>query len=108
MESFSLQVAVESAMAMIRQIDLFINTTVPFKLAKDDTKQAELGAILYQCIEALRIASMLLHPVIPAKMDELHKAIGIEMPEESIETALCWGGTQVGTRVTKVALFPRV
>ena len=108
MESFSLQVAVESAMAMIRQIDLFINTTVPFKLAKDDTKQAELGAILYQCIEALRIASILLHPVIPAKMDELHKAIGIEMPEESIETALCWGGTQAGTRVTKVALFPRV
>jgi hypothetical protein len=41
-------------------------------------------------------------------MDELHKAIGIEMPEESIETALCWGGTQAGTRVTKVALFPRV
>ena len=108
MESFSLQEAVESAMSIIRKIDLFINTTAPFKLSKDETKQAELGAILYQCIEALRIASMLLHPIIPVKMDELHQAIGVEMPSGNIRSALAWGGMQAGTTIHKVALFPRV
>ena len=46
MENFALQEAVESAMRIIRKIDLFINEKLPFKLAKDETKQAELGTIL--------------------------------------------------------------
>jgi methionine--tRNA ligase len=108
MDTFLLQEAVESAMSIVRQVDLFINTTAPFKLAKDETKQVELGAILYQCIEALRIASILLHPVIPVKMDELHQAIGVEMPSQNSTHALTWGGTQPGTKIQKVALFPRV
>jgi len=108
MESFSLQEAVESAMSIVRQVDLYINTTAPFKLAKDETKQAELGTILYQCIEALRIASMLLHPVIPVKMDELHQAIGVEMPRGNSTPTLAWGGMQAGTTIQKIALFPRV
>jgi len=108
MENFSLQEAVESAMGIIRKIDLFINETAPFKLAKDETKQAELGTILYQCLEALRIASMLLHPVIPEKMDEFHKAIGVELPSGDIRPLLAWGGMKAGTAVKKIALFPRV
>ena len=108
MENFSLQEAVESAMGIIRKIDLFINETSPFKLAKDETKQAELGTILYQCLEALRIASLLLHPVIPEKMDEFHKAIGVELPSGDIRPLLAWGGMKAGTAVKKIALFPRV
>ena len=108
METFSLQEAVECAMSIVRQVDLFINTTAPFKLAKDETKQEELGAILYQCIEALRISSILLHPVIPVKMDELHNALNVEMPKQNTSTALEWGGMEPGTTIQKVALFPRV
>lgn len=108
MESFSLQEAVESAMGIVRQIDVFINTTAPFKLAKDETKQTELGEILYKCIEALRIASILLHPVIPVKMDKLHKAINIKMPRGDVGSTLTWGGMKPGTKVRKIALFPRV
>ena len=77
-------------------------------LAKDETKQAELGTILYQCIEALRIASILLHPVIPVKIDELHQAIGVEMQSGNSTSALAWGGTKAGTTIQKIALFPRV
>jgi len=108
MDSFSLQVAIEEAIGVIRQIDLFINTTEPYKLAKDSANNAELGAILYQCIEALRIASILLHPVMPAKMDELYAALSSKMPSGDTSTSLTWGGMKAGTKVTKVALFPRV
>ncbi len=108
METFSPQEAVGSAMSIVRQIDLFINTTAPFKLAKDESKQTELGAILYQCIEALRVASVLLHPVIPVKMDELHQAIGVKMPVGNTHSTLAWGGMRPGTLIQKVALFPRV
>jgi methionyl-tRNA synthetase len=108
MESFSLDKAVEIPMSLIRDVDLFINDTAPFKLAKDETKQAELGAILYQCLETLRIASVLLTPVIPQKMKEFHHAMGISLDTKSFDECCQWGGTEVGTSVTKVALFPRV
>jgi len=108
MECFSLDNAVEVAMGLIRDVDLFINDTAPFKLAKDETKRGELGAILYQCLETLRIASILLTPINPHKMNEFHKALGIHDTETPFEELIQWGGLQVGTTVTKVALFPRI
>ena len=103
MEQFIIGQAVETAMGLIRRVDLFINDTEPYKLAKDDSRQEDLGAILYQCLEVLRIASVLLMPVIPEKMKTFHDATSID-PNEP----LAWGGVKAGTSVSKVALFPRL
>ncbi len=108
MESFSLGTAFEAPMTLIRDIDLFINDTAPFKLANDETKQPQVAAILYQCIESLRIASVLLATLLPNKMNEFHQAIGVDTNQGSFEDLLSWGGIQEGAIITKVALFPRV
>jgi methionyl-tRNA synthetase len=108
MESFSLSTATEGAMGLIRDVDLFINETAPFKLAKDESKHKELGAILYQCLETLRIAMVLLSPVIPNKTKEFHEAIHTELCGNDLQALTQWGGLRPGTTVSKVALFPRV
>jgi methionyl-tRNA synthetase len=95
-------------MCLIRDVDLFINDTAPFKLAKDESKQAELGAILYQCIETLRIATLLLSPVIPSKTKEFHKAIQSDECNGNLQNQAKWGQMQPGAVVSKVALFPRI
>ncbi len=108
MESFSLSQAIESVMVLIREVDVFINETAPFKLAKDESKTPELGAILYQCLETLRIASILLDPVIPIKMNEFRTAICAETTNHTFEKETAWGGLEAGIKIEKVALFPRV
>jgi methionyl-tRNA synthetase len=109
MEQFEVTQSVEAGMELIREVDLFINDTAPFKLAKDESKAPELGAILYQCLEVLRIASLILQPVIPGKMEAFHKAIGMEQqPDQTFALLMQWGGLKAGTRIHKVALFPRV
>jgi methionyl-tRNA synthetase len=108
MESFSIAKAMEQGMQLIRDVDLFINDTAPFKLAKDDSKQAELGAILYQCLETLRIATLLLSPALPIKMKEFHEAIGVSLCSENLPEIAVWGVLKPGTSIVKVALFPRV
>ena len=108
MEAFALDKAIESAMCLIREVDLFINETAPFKLAKDETKTAELGAILYQCLEVLRISSILLDPVIPSKMNEFRIAISAQTINDTFSETIAWGGIKNGSTVEKVALFPRV
>jgi methionyl-tRNA synthetase len=102
---------------LVTEIDVFIQATEPFKLAKDASRTAELGAILYQCLEALRIAGVLLAPVMPVKMAELDAALAGGAPAAGGTPAapaaptaerVRWGGLRPGTQVAKLALFPRV
>ncbi len=67
------------------RVDSYINETRPFSIAKalDDEPIAGgipnrvwLGAILYHCAEALRIASLFLYPAMPDKMAELWRDWG--------------------------------
>jgi methionyl-tRNA synthetase len=60
---------------LVRAVDLYINRTEPFKLAKfaatDPAKKRELAAILTVCAEALRVAALLLTPAMPSKMAQV-------------------------------------
>lgn len=68
----------DRAMSIVRLVDEFISYSAPFTLAKQldtlDGAPKALSAILYSCAEALRIASLLLHPVMPEKMAELWRS----------------------------------
>ena len=89
-DSFALDTAAEIALNLVRDIDLFINDTAPFKLAKDDSRRAELDLILFQCAEAIQLVSIMLEPILPSAMLELQKALSPEDP------------------IKKLALFPRL
>ena len=102
--------ACEAGMTIVRTVDAFINGTEPFRIAKDESRKEELAAILYRCAECVRIASLLLAPVLTERMADLWTAMGIEHnPDDGgLSEAVGWGGLKPGTNVTKVALFPRV
>ena len=97
-------------MRILRTVDAFINATEPFKLAKDEAKRRELEAILYRCAESVRIASLLLWPVLPERMEDLWEAMSqsITPNDGDLDALIAWGGLEAGTNVTKIALFPRV
>ena len=63
-------------MALLREVDAFINRTEPFKIAKDPSRTAELAGILAQCAETVRIAGVMLEPFLPEKMAQLRAALG--------------------------------
>lgn len=67
--------ALNEGIGLVRKVDGFINITEPFKLAKRLETEAgakdRLAAILYQCAEALRVATVLLSPAIPKASAQL-------------------------------------
>ncbi len=71
----ALDEAAKAGLDLSRLVDDFISYTAPFTLAKklDEHEHGEkaLATILYTCAEALRIASLLLYPTMPAKMAAL-------------------------------------
>jgi methionyl-tRNA synthetase len=71
---FELDAAVRCGIELVGNVDVFINATQPFKMAKDLPAQGpKLATVLFRCAEALRIASLLLSPAMPDKMAELWK-----------------------------------
>lgn len=122
----ALDEALAAGLALSNEVDEFISYTAPFTLAKrlDVHEHAEkaLATILYTCGEALRIASLLLYPAMPAKMAEIWRNWGCshlndpDDPDSGFRAPLSelarWGHEEWGLRVGQTigkggALFMR-
>jgi len=108
--------ATSAALDLVKAVDSYIAKTLPFKRAKNPEELPMVGTILYNCAEALRIASVMLWPIIPERASELWRRFGHESYGEALEQgqgafALWteWGGLKAGTKIEQgKALFPRV
>jgi methionyl-tRNA synthetase len=69
--------ALEVIFAFIDSCNAFIAEKQPWKLAKEE-KQDELASVLYSVTESLRIAGILLFPIIPTASIELRKQLGLQ------------------------------
>ncbi len=116
MKIFNLSGYTWNVMAIIIAIDGVIETTAPFKLAKVPAKLPEVANILAHCAEGIRIASLLLWPIMPQKMEELWRRIGCDYAEQmnasagrgKLEEWTAWGQLKPGTPILQGdPLFPR-
>ena len=98
-------------------MDAYIEATQPFKMWKVDEEKAAVGPILVRCLEALRVASVLLWPITPHKVEDFWSRIGCGAHADALADRgrgdlaawSAWGGLAAGTPVEKGdALFPRV
>lgn len=79
LEGHRLDEALLQGITLVGQVDLFINHTRPFSIAKAIDKgegdvegmKKQLAHILYLCAEAVRVASLFLSPAMPWKMGQL-------------------------------------
>lgn len=79
--------------------------TAPWRAAKSDPAWA--ATILYHAAEALRLLSVLLHPVMPERTAELWRRLGWAQLAQ-LGDALVWGRLRPGTEVVLgPPLFPR-
>ena len=94
----------------VRKCNRYFEETAPWKLVKDG-KLDRLSTILNTAAEVLRIISGLLYPVMPSKMGEMRKVLGL--PNNQIEPKLHdlreWGNWDSMTKVCDItSLFPRI
>jgi methionyl-tRNA synthetase len=116
MDRLDLSGAAVAAMVLVRAIDGYIEKTAPFRLAKDPKTLPDVGTILYNCAETLRIASLLLWPFAPTKTEELWRRLGCAHYAEALANHgrgylaewAKWGQLRPGTPITDgEPLFPR-
>jgi methionyl-tRNA synthetase len=101
--------AVESVMEAVRKANKYIADVKPWELARDEAQSQRLDTVLNTLLEALRVASILLDPIIPGKAHELRKQLGIRNAPFDLSNAAQWGLIPPGTRTAPgEPLFPKI
>ena len=97
--------AVATTMEAVGEVNRYLERTAPWRAVKTDPARA--ATILYYATEALRLLSVLLHPVLPERAADLWRRLGWKPPAHLGE-ALSWRGLRPGTEVVAgPPLFPR-
>ena len=108
-EAFEFSKGLEAIWALLSVVDKFIVEKAPWKQAKEPDRAA-LDATLYTAAEALRIATVLLAPILPESCAKIWMQLGMTEPLESVRlNSLAWGQLQAGQKVGQTsAVFPRI
>ena len=109
MEKYAFQQALQEVFKVIARANKYIDETAPWALAKDETKKARLGGVLYTLLESVRICSSLLSPFMPDSCERIREMIGAAPDEFTWDSACRWGVIKTGAKVSKGDnLFPRI
>ncbi|MCP2013877.1 methionyl-tRNA synthetase [Deinococcus sp. HSC-46F16] len=105
-DDLKVNMAIEAAMNFVRDLNRYIAESAPWTLAKSEDTQRRLDTVLYTAAEGLRVASVALEAVIPAKAQELRVQLGLA--GQSYPLASAWGLIPAGTQVPGgPVLFPK-
>ncbi|MBR0374276.1 MAG: methionine--tRNA ligase [Mogibacterium sp.] len=77
MNDFQFNYALDEIWAIIRRANKYIDEKMPWALAKDESKKAELDTVLRNLVEALRIVSILIIPFMHTTSDRMRDQLGI-------------------------------
>ena len=100
--------AIDTVFDLLRRSNKYIDETSPWTLAKQPENKARLNTVLYNLLESIRVASVLLTPFMPETSKEVFRQINTEKTDfASIET---WGNYEKNNKVVETTnvLFARV
>lgn len=78
MNEFKTADALEEIISLARRSNKYIDETMPWALAKDESKKERLGGVLYNLLESIRFIGVLLTPFMPATADSIFGQICAE------------------------------
>ena len=107
MDTLHVADAIDEVFALLRRSNNYIYENMPWALAKDESKQARLGTVLYNLLEAIRFAAVELKPYLPDTADKIFAQLGVE--NKGVESLTSFDGMQPGHPVGEASnLFDRI
>ncbi|HKD83994.1 MAG TPA: methionine--tRNA ligase [Terriglobales bacterium] len=109
-EQYQFSRALETAWTLIAAVNKYIVENEPWAVAEreDRDSRARLAMILRTSVEALRVVTALLYPVMPDATARIWKQLGLGEITELELPHLIWGQIENGTKLGRVEpVFPR-
>jgi len=99
--------AIDEIFVLLRRANKYIDETTPWVLAKDPAKADRLGTVLYNLLEAIRFAAIMLEAYLPETAEKILKQLNVE--NGGVASLAEFGGMPVGGTVgTAEILFNRI
>ena len=109
MDNYQPHLALEEIFRLIQRANKYIDETMPWALAKDESKKPRLASVMYNLLEALRVSLVMLTPFIPESCAKAFDQIGADESLRTWESALSFGALPATVQVHKgETLFPRI
>ncbi|WP_337400519.1 methionine--tRNA ligase [Congzhengia sp.] len=107
MNEFKTADALEEIISLARRSNKYIDETMPWALAKDESKKERLGGVLYNLLESIRFIGVLLTPFMPATADSIFGQICAETT--AWDSLSAFGATAAGKTIGQgKPLFNRI
>ena len=109
MDALQLHLALEEVFRLIQRANKYIDECAPWVLAKDESKKPRLASVMYNLLEALRVALVMLTPFIPQSCEKAFAQIGASGEAVTWEKTGEYGVLPADVTVHKgETLFPRI
>ena len=107
MDRFALHEGAAAAFRLIDGANEFISATSPWTLAKDPASADRLSQVLFDAVEAIRLAAVLLAPMIPASSREILRRVGASGDSLLLDRDGRWRNDGERTVLQEGPLWPR-
>jgi methionyl-tRNA synthetase len=87
MDAFALERGAAAAFQIVDAANEFIASSEPWAIARDEARAGELSQVLFDIAEAVRVAAILLLPVMPKSAAEILRRVGETRPAGDIRLA---------------------
>ena len=108
MDEFKASNALDEIFNLLRRTNKYIDETMPWALAKDESKKDRLATVLYNLIESIRFSAVMLYPYIPSTATKILDQINTD--KRDFDSLKEFGQYQSGTKVVEKSemLFARL
>ena len=107
MDELKVSDSIDEIFTLLRRSNKYIDETQPWILGRDENKKERLGTVLYNLLESIRIAAVLLEPFLPETAEKILKQLNTD--KKDWESLLQFNGMVPGQKVgTPEILFARI
>ena len=107
MDELKVADAIDEIFVLLRRANKYIDETAPWALAKDEANHARLGTVLYNLLEAIRFAAVMLESFLPDTAQRILAQLNCE--NGGLESLNTFGVLPVGGKVgAGEILFARI
>ena len=103
--------AAAAVQKLASRVNLYVEESAPWTLAKDPARADELARVIYNCLEAIRIIALYMAPFMPNTSAEVFRRLGLGeiAGVTDIQEATAWGQLPASVAVeVGDPLFPRL
>ncbi len=107
MDELKVADTIDEVFDLLRRSNKYIDETMPWALAKEEKDRERLGAVLYNLLESIRFAAVLLKPFLPGTAEKIFAQLNTK--KTTLDTLSAFDGMKPGDAIGEAEiLFQRL